>query len=77
MDASTPARTFRPGQLVAARGRDWIVLPTDQEGLLRLKPLAGADAEEAGVFVPADREPVRSAEFPVSTLPGSAIPKAC
>ena len=58
------ARIFRPGQLVSARGRDWVVLPGDPSGLLRLRPLAGADIEEAGIFVPADREPIRSAEFP-------------
>ncbi len=64
MNESAPARTFRPGQLVTARGRDWVVLPANQEGLLRLRPLAGADAEEAGVYIPVEREPVRSAEFP-------------
>ena len=64
MDHGAQARRFRPGQLVSARGRDWVVLPTDQSSLLRLRPLAGGDAEEAGVFVPADQEPIRSAEFP-------------
>lgn len=66
MDQGASTQSFRPGQLVSARGRDWVVLPTDHEGLLRLRPIAGADVEEAGVYVPieADREPVRSADFP-------------
>jgi hypothetical protein len=64
MKQDAQARPYRPGQLVSARGRDWVVLPANQSGLLRLRPLAGGDAEEAGVFVPADQEPIRSAEFP-------------
>ena len=30
---------FSPGSLVRARGRDWIVLPDQQENVLRLRPV--------------------------------------
>ena len=29
---------YRTGTLVHARGRDWVVLPTERDDLLRLKP---------------------------------------
>lgn len=63
---TTPTPQFKPGTLVRARHRDWVVLPpephdTPAQGLLRLRPLAGAEHERVAVL-PA-LEPVRAAEF--------------
>lgn len=43
---------LQPGKLVKLRGRDWIVLPSDDPDLLVVKPLGGSDDEIAGVYLP-------------------------
>lgn len=53
---------FSPGDLVNARGREWVVLPAP-EGLLRVRPLSGSD-EDAQTLIPAlELQPVRPARF--------------
>lgn len=42
--------TFAAGTLVRARGREWVVLPESEEDFLILRPLAGGDADIAGVL---------------------------
>ena len=44
--------SLQPGKLVRLRGRDWIVLPTDDKDLLVVKPLGGSDDEITGVYLP-------------------------
>jgi superfamily II DNA or RNA helicase len=41
-----------PGKLVTLRGRDWVVLPSDDPNLLIVKPLGGSDQEATGIFLP-------------------------
>ncbi|PPD50569.1 MAG: helicase [Methylobacter sp.] len=43
---------FQPGKLVSLRGRDWIVLPSDDKDLLVVKPLGGSDDEMTGIYLP-------------------------
>ena len=57
----------KPGTLVHARGREWVVLPDSNDDLLILRPVGGLDEEITGVL-PAV-EPVSSATF---RLPGEA-----
>lgn len=45
---------LQPGKLVSLRGRDWIVLPSEDPDLLVVKPLGGSDDEIAGIFLPLD-----------------------
>lgn len=44
--------SLQPGKLVTLRGRDWIVLPSDDPDLLVVKPLGGSDDEIAGIYRP-------------------------
>lgn len=44
--------SLQPGKLVNLRGRDWIVLPSDDRDLLVVKPLGGSDDEIAGIYLP-------------------------
>jgi len=44
--------SLQPGKLVTLRGRDWIVLPSDDSDLLVVKPLGGSDDEIAGIYLP-------------------------
>ncbi|MGH7962455.1 MAG: SNF2-related protein [Candidatus Binatia bacterium] len=44
--------SLQPGKLVSLRGRDWIVLPSEDPDLLIVKPLGGSDDEIAGIYLP-------------------------
>ncbi|RRQ27380.1 helicase [Rhodococcus sp. Eu-32] len=52
---------FAPGNLVTARGREWVVLPDSTDDFLVLRPLGGLDDDIAGVLV---TEGVTPAIFP-------------
>ncbi|MEV7911252.1 DEAD/DEAH box helicase [Streptomyces griseus] len=54
-------RTYTPGSLVTARGREWVVLPDSEPDLLVLRPLGGSDDDISAVF-PAFEE-VQDAQF--------------
>lgn len=45
---------YQPGKLVTLRGRDWIVLPSEDPDLLVVKPLGGSDDETTGIYLPLD-----------------------
>ncbi len=53
---------FSPGELVRARGREWIVLGTDNG--LRLRPLTGSEDDIETVQPKLEIEPVSAARFP-------------
>lgn len=44
--------TLQPGKLVSLRGRDWIMLPSEDPDLLVVKPLGGSDDEITGIYLP-------------------------
>jgi hypothetical protein len=52
------------GALVRARGRDWVVLPADEDGLVRLRPLTGSDDETCGIYLPIEPGALSASEFP-------------
>lgn len=58
---TSATRSFAPGSLVTARGREWVVQPGSVEDFLVLRPLGGADDDIAGVFL---SEGVDAATFP-------------
>lgn len=43
---------FKPGSLVTVRQRPWVVLPSDDDELLLLKPLGGSEDEITGIYKP-------------------------
>jgi len=59
------AKLAKPGTLINARGREWVVLPSSTEELLIVRPVGGLDEEVTGIM-PAV-EPVASATFPLPT----------
>ena len=61
--------SFSPGDLVSARGREWVVLPSSDDGLLRLRPLSGAESDVQILRPALERRPVASARF---SLPASS-----
>ncbi len=44
--------TFQSGKLVSLRGRNWIVLPSENPDLLIVKPLGASDDEITGIYLP-------------------------
>jgi len=60
---------FSPGTLIKTRGREWVVQPSENENLLRIKPLGGSEDEATGIYLPLllPEDKIDSAEFPVPT----------
>ncbi|MGC9418927.1 MAG: DEAD/DEAH box helicase, partial [Rhodovulum sp.] len=64
-------RQFAPGDLVHARGREWVALPTPREGWLNLRPLSGVEEDSTLLLPDLEPEPPRPARF---ELPSDARP---
>ena len=60
---TTLEHDFLPGNLVQARGREWVVQPDSDRDWLRLRPLGGADDETIALIPDLELEPVRAATF--------------
>jgi hypothetical protein len=54
---------FSPGDLVRARGREWVAMPCSGDGLLRLRPLTGSELESTLMDPRLEMEPVVPARF--------------
>ena len=55
---------FQPGSIVAARGREWIVLPESGEQILHLRPMGAAEDNKTVIYLPLEPIPVEQAHFP-------------
>ena len=64
---------FKPGDLVRARGREWVVLPETRPDLMKLRPLGGAEDDATLIYLPLEPEPPVTATFdlPNPDKPGS------
>jgi superfamily II DNA or RNA helicase len=69
------ATQFPVGSLVRVRERDWIVLPSDDDDILCLRPLSGSESEICGVHKAIEGSQVAPAEFapPVPDKAGEFI----
>lgn len=56
-----------PGSIVTCRDRRWVVLPSDNRELIRLRPLSGSEDRICGLYRPliGELESIESAEFPL------------
>jgi hypothetical protein len=54
---------FSPGDLVRARGREWVSLPSSQPGRLSLRPLSGSESDVLVVDPDLEIEPIQPARF--------------
>jgi len=59
---------FQPGSLVAARGREWIVLPQSSAHTLHLRPLGAVEEDATIIYLPIERQPIAPATFPWPTV---------
>ena len=62
---------FAPGDLVRARGREWVALPAPREGILALRPLSGSENDMVILDPGLEMLPVEAARF---DLPDDASP---
>ncbi len=74
--STTAAAALRGGQLVHARGREWVVLPDSEPDFLVLRPLGGGRRHRRR---PPTLETVTEATFPLPTVDdlGDAASAAC
>jgi superfamily II DNA or RNA helicase len=54
---------FAPGDLVRARGREWVALPSPQDGILALRPLSGSESDMVILDPTLEISPVQPARF--------------
>lgn len=59
-----PVHDFTIGNLVRARGREWVVQPDSKQDWLRLRPLGGADNDIIALIPELEFQPVEPATFP-------------
>jgi len=64
---------FAPGDLVRARGREWVALPSPREGWLSLRPLSGGEQEAALILPELELEAVTPARFELPEDAGIAV----
>jgi superfamily II DNA or RNA helicase len=62
---------FAPGDLVRARGREWVALPSPRDGILALRPLSGSENDMVILDPSLETQPVAAARF---DLPADAVP---
>lgn len=70
---TTLEHDFQPGNLVRARGREWVVQTDSHRDWLRLRPLGGAEDETIALIPELELAPVEHATFdlPDPTLAGN------
>ena len=61
---NTPLIRFNPGNLIRARGREWVVQSGSDAHWLRLRPLGGSDDDSIALIPDLELEPVLPATFP-------------
>ncbi len=61
---TTLEHDFMPGNLVRARGREWVVQSDSRRDWLRLRPLGGADDDTIALIPELELQPVEPATFP-------------
>jgi len=62
--------SFAPGDLVRARGREWVALPSPREGILALRPLSGSENDTVILDPSLELHSVEPARF---DLPADAV----
>lgn len=66
--------SFGPGDLVRARGREWVLLPEDAAGLLKLRPLSGSEDDIQWIDPQLERSEVRPASFDAPVIDPESPP---
>ncbi|WP_088889838.1 helicase-related protein [Leptolyngbya ohadii] len=54
-----------PGSIVCCRQRQWVMLPSDNPDVIRLRPLSGSEEQICGLYRPLALEDLEDAQFPL------------
>jgi hypothetical protein len=55
---------YQVGSLVLLRGREWVVVPSDGDDVIGLRPLSGRDEETIGIHRLLEENYLKPATFP-------------
>lgn len=61
----TDTISYTPGSIVSCRDRQWVVLPSEIEEIICLRPLSGNEDEIAGIYRQLGVEQIEAASFPL------------
>src|SRR6266446_5403503 len=61
---ATEKSPYEVGSLVRLRGREWVVIPSDGNDVIRLRPLSGREEETIGVHRLLEESQLKPATFP-------------
>ncbi len=56
---------YNIGSIVTCRDRQWVVLPAENEAMIRLRPLSGNEDESVGIYRQLSLDAITSATFPL------------
>ena len=59
---------YSVGSLVKFRGREWVVMPSQLDDLIELRPLTGSDQDVCGVYLPLEGRKLEPTAFPPPTV---------
>ena len=65
---TTGVQRYHPGALVRSRERDWVVMPQEDDGVIRLRPVDGSDEEAIGVFLSLEGDIIKPSQYPPPIL---------
>lgn len=50
-----------PASIVTCRNRQWVVLPSENQDVIRLRPLSGNEDQIGGIYLPLELETIKPA----------------
>ncbi|MBD3341204.1 MAG: DEAD/DEAH box helicase [Candidatus Lokiarchaeota archaeon] len=56
------------GSIVKFRGREWIIMPSNSDEILNLRPLTGIESDSCAVFLPLEGEGISPSTFPLPNV---------
>lgn len=59
---------YSVGSIVKFRGREWVVLPSDDKEMLSLRPIASGEQDTCGVYLPLEAKNLEATSFPLPKL---------
>ncbi len=72
MSAIQDSKSYAVGSLVHVRGREWVILPSDNPEILRLRPLSGGENELSAIHIQLEGGSVGHATFPAPSASQSS-----
>jgi len=54
-----------PASIVTCRNRQWVILPSENQDIIRLRPLSGNEDQIGGIYLPLGLETIEPAQFPL------------